>query len=353
MELTPGQRAQALAARALLRLPDRLQLLLAGGRPIVRDGYQLDPQVQHMLAMNRRVRRQPMHELSVPAARRAMEVDTNLMPPRAGAMAQVLDDRVEGPGGTIPVRIYRPAGAGRPAPALVYFHGGGFVVGSLDSHDAVCRVLADEAGCVVIAVDYRLAPEHRFPAAVEDALAAFRALHGRAEALGIDPRRVAVGGDSAGGNLSAVVSLQTRGEPARPAFQLLIYPCTDLTMSMPSIVSMGRGLILDRAMMDWFLGHYIPPEQRGDPRASPLLAEDLRGAPPAGVFTAGFDPLRDEGEAYARKLEAAGVAVEYVCHGGMFHGFINVCGGLHHGRPGLSAMAASLRRALAPRASDR
>lgn len=341
-----SHRFQAFAARLLLALPDSLQRRLAGGAPVERDGYTLDPQVQHMLAMQRRMRRPRFQDVTVERARREMDVNTWLLAPSTPALESVRDDMFPGPGGPIPVRIYRPRGLAAPAPATVYFHGGGFVVGGLDSHDPVCRILAHEARCVVIAVDYRLAPEHRFPAAADDAVAAFRHVAASAGALGIDPRRIAVAGDSAGGNLSAVVSLETRGDAVRPAFQLLIYPAVDLTMSFPSIRSLGRGFFLEKATIEWFMSHYLRgPEDGRDLRASPWFA-DVAGAPPAAVFTAGFDPLRDEGEAYARKLEAAGVPVTYTCHGGMFHGHISASGGLSNARPALGDMTAALRQAL-------
>lgn len=341
-------RLQARVARALLSLPDSVQLRLAGGRPLAQDGFVIDPQVQHMLALHRRIGRPHTHALPVARARVEMNVNAALLAPMAPPLEHVYEDMFPGADrwNKIPVRVYRPHGATRPGPALVFFHGGGFVVGGLDSHDTVCRIFAAEAGCVVFAVDYRMGPEHRFPAAPDDALAAFRHVAAQAGQLGVDPRRIAVAGDSAGGNLSAVVALDTRDDAIRPAFQLLIYPATDLTMSFPSIGSLGEGFFLERATMDWFVMHYLGDDgDRRDPRASPLFAE-VAGAPPAAVFTAGFDPLRDEGEAYARKLEAAGVPVSYTCHGGLFHGHINACGGVSNARPALSEMTAALRRGL-------
>lgn len=348
LRLALHHRLQARAARALLSLSDRTLLRLSGGRPFARDGLTLDPQVQLLLTLQRRLKRPLLHELSVAGARRELEVNCHIMAPAARPLASVADDTFPGPGGPIPVRIYRPHGVPRPAPALVFFHGGGFVTGSLDSHDPICRLFADEARCVVLAVDYRMGPEHRFPAAPDDALAAFRHVATHTGPLGLDPARLAVAGDSAGGNLSAVVALATRGDPVRPAFQLLIYPAVDLTMSFPSIEIMGKDLFLERATMDWFLAHYLRDDaDRHDLRASPWLAPDVRGAPPACIVTAGFDPLRDEGDAYARKLRDAGVAVEHVRHTGLFHGFISVCGGLSHALPPVLEMAAALRRALA------
>jgi acetyl esterase len=348
VRLALHHRLQARSVRALLKLPDRVLLRLVGERPLERDGLVLDAQVQFMLAMQRRLRRPLFHELPVEAARREMEVNSHILAPPAPPLAEVRDDTVPGPAGPIPVRIYRPRGVPRPAPALVWFHGGGFVLGSLDSHDPTCRLLADEGRCVVVAVDYRMAPEHRFPAAYDDALAAFRHVAAHTGALGLDPARLALGGDSAGGNLATGAALATRGDAVRPAFQLLVYPALDLTMSFPSIETMGHGMFLERATMDWFVGHYLRSEaDRRDPRASPWLAEDVAGSPPTLIVTAGFDPLRDEGEAYAGKLRAAGVAVDLVRHPGMFHGFLAVGGGLSHARPPVLALAAALRRALA------
>jgi len=348
LRLALHHRIQARAARALLKLPDSVLLRLSGGRPLERDGLVLDPQVQLLLTLQRRMKRPLLHQLSVAGARRELDVNCHIFAPAARALASVTDDAIPGPAGKLPVRIYRPRGVPRPAPALVYFHGGGFVTGGLDSHDPVCRLLADEARCVVISVDYRMAPEHKFPAAPDDALAAFRHVASHTGPLGLDPQRLAIGGDSAGGNLSAVVALATRGDAVRPAFQLLIYPATDMTMSFPSIASMGKDLFLERATMDWFLGHYLRSDaDRHDLRASPWFNPDVAGAPPALVVTAGFDPLRDEGEAYARKLQDAGVAVELVRHASLFHGFISVCGGMSHTLPPVLAMAAAVRRALA------
>jgi acetyl esterase len=348
LRLALHHRLQAAAVRNLLKLPDRVLLRMIRERPLTRDGLVLDPQVQFLLAMQRRLERPLLHEVGLAQARRELEINSHILAPRPRPLADVRDDAFPGPAGKIPVRIYRPRGVPRPAPALLYFHGGGFVLGGLDSHDPVCRLLADEARCVVLSVDYRLAPEHRFPAAPDDALAAFRHVAAHAGLLGLDPKRIALGGDSAGGNLSAVTALATREDPVRPAFQLLIYPATDLTMSFPSIATMGEGMFLERATMHWFLERYLrTPDDRLDPRASPWFAPDVAGVPPALVVTGGFDPLRDEGEAYARKLTDAGVAAELVRHPGMFHGFISVCGGLSHALPPVLDIAAAVRRALA------
>jgi acetyl esterase len=261
----------------------------------------------------------------------------------------VEDRTAPGATGERRVRVYRPAAAAGPAgPGLVWFHGGGFTIGSIESHDGICRALADESGAVVVSVDYRLAPESRFPAAVDDAVAVTRSIRDAVASYGIDPRRLAVGGDSAGGNLAAVTSQALRGTSPPLAFQLLIYPATDFTRTMPSHGYFGEGYVLTRSTMDWFLESYLPgPEAIQDPRASCLFAKDLTGLPPAFVLTAGFDPLRDEGKAYAEKMRAAGVAVEHVCVEGVVHGFFNMAGSLREPTRALSLAAERMKKALA------
>jgi len=260
----------------------------------------------------------------------------------------VEDRRIPGPGGEIGVRLYQPFAGGVQRPLLVYYHGGGWVVGDLDTHDGACRFLALQAGVNVLSVDYRLAPEHRFPAAVDDAVAAFRWAVLHAPELASDPARVAVGGDSAGGNLAAVVSqLTARDGGPRPAFQLLIYPVADLSTKHESYRLFREGFFLTEKQMDWYRGHYLSDESAArDPRASPLLAEPLKNLPPAYVATSGFDPLRDEGERYARKLEAAGVPVTLRRHGGLIHGFANATGVGTSSRRAMEEICAALRAAL-------
>jgi len=239
--------------------------------------------------------------------------------------AAAVEDRTIGAG--IRIRLYRPEGKG-PFPVLLFFHGGGWVVGDLETHDATCRYIAHATGAAVLAVDYRLAPEHRFPAAVDDAVAAFAWAVGDAASLGADSARVGVAGDSAGGNLAAVVAQQTtRAGGPRPAAQLLIYPVTDLSTKHPSYRLFSDGFFLTEADMDWYRGNYLRDEADArDPLASPLLAPDVAGLPPAIVLTAGFDVLRDEGEAYARRLRDAGVSVELRRTAGQIHGFANAIG---------------------------
>ena len=265
-------------------------------------------------------------------------------------LASVEDRHIPGPAGEIPIRVYASE-ARVPQPILVYFHGGGFVIGSLTSHDPLCRVLAARIPAIVVAVDYRLAPEHPFPAAAEDAYAALCWVAEHARALGGDPGRIAVGGDSAGGNLSAVVSLLAR-ERSGPSLvhQLLIYPVTDFSFETRSHLDNAEGYLLTRALMEWFLGHYFSgPTPRADPRFAVLRAPDLRGLPPATVLTAEFDPLRDEGESYAARLRAAGVPVEVMRYDGMIHGFFPNPALFPQAEAAIDAVADVLRIAFGPR----
>ena len=264
------------------------------------------------------------------------------------AIGKVEDRAIPGPGSDIPVRIYTPVASGSTVPALVYFHGGGWVIGDLDTHDALCRTLANEAGCKVIAVDYRLAPEHPFPAAFDDCLAAVKWVEKNASDIGIDPNRIAVAGDSAGGNLAAAVALQAKADKGpHIAFQLLIYPVTDAPRGTKSYKDFAEGHFLEADGMDWFWNHYVAGADAGDARHSPLRAASLAGLPPAYVVTAGFDVLRDEGKAYAEALKKAGVAVECVNYEGMIHGFFNLQGVLDVAREAVKAAAKALKEALA------
>lgn len=293
----------------------------------------------------------PTHTLSPADARafyRERRVATQPLP---AEVAEVRDLAADGPHGTIPVRLYRPLGSGAgPLPVLVYYHGGGWVIGDLDTHDVLCRELANGAGCAVVAVDYRMGPEHRFPAAVDDALAATRWVRREAAALGLDANRLAVGGDSAGGNLAAVVSIAARDAGDLPiAFQLLIYPATDMRRGHPSHQANGQGYLLTSDTMTYFHDHYITdPAHDLDWRASPLLHADLSKLPPALVLTAGYDPLRDEGAAYAEALTAAGNHAVYVCFERQIHGFITMGKVLDEANTAVALCAAELRRALAP-----
>jgi acetyl esterase/lipase len=256
-----------------------------------------------------------------------------------------------GPAGALAYRSYTPIeAAGEPLPALVYFHGGGFVIGDLDTHEGLCRLFANASGCRVISVEYRLAPEHKFPAAVEDAYAAASWAAEHARELGIDPGRIAIGGDSAGANLSAVVCqlAKERGGP-RLALQLLLYPGTNSADETASRRALAEGYLLEKKSMEWFFQQYVEPgTDPNDPRISPLLAPDVSGLPPAHIHTAEFDPLVDEGEAYAKKLAAAGVPVEYTCHPGMIHHFFCLAGAIPYARTAIANAGAAVRKALAP-----
>ena len=245
-------------------------------------------------------------------------------------VARVENRAVPGPDGPVPVRIYWPQEPpATPLPALVYFHGGGWVICDLDTHDPTCRAITNRVGCVVVSVDYRLAPEHKFPAAAEDAYAATLWVAANATDLGVDATRIAVGGDSAGGNLTAAVALMARDrralQPRAPeiVFQLMVYPVTDLTtMDTPSHRDNGEGYFLTTAAMDWYRRQYLTDlSEASHPYASPLQAADLSGLPPALVITAELDPLRDEGEAYAARLRDSGVSATTSRYDGVFHGF--------------------------------
>ncbi|MEM7413135.1 MAG: alpha/beta hydrolase [Myxococcota bacterium] len=261
-------------------------------------------------------------------------------------VAKVIDRTIPGPAGEIPVRVYLPEGDG-PFPGLVYFHGGGFVVGNLDTHDGVCRQLANGAGCAVVSVDYRLAPEHRFPAAPEDCYAATAWVAKEGAALGIDTSRLAVGGDSAGGNLTAATTLlaRERGGP-KLRFQLLVYPVTDCAFDTASYEENATGYFLTRSLMRWFWDQYLAePAEAEQAIASPLRAQDVAGLPPGICITAGYDPLRDEGEAYAKRLVDAGVACPVSRYDGMIHGFFSMP--FDASRQALQEAAKALREALA------
>jgi acetyl esterase len=303
----------------------------------------LEPTTAAMLEQFAAADAPPMSALPPEAAR---EMYKAMQPPAPEIEIGAVEDRsIPGPAGTIDLRIYRPEGPG-PFPLHLHYHGGGWVIGDLDTHDADCRELCRGAGCVVVAVDYRLAPEHAFPAAPEDCYAATRWAVDNAEALGARPGPISVGGDSAGGNLAAAVALMARdrGGP-EIALQLLVYPVTDATMDTASYVDNAEGYLLTRDSMEWFWNHYCPAESRTDPLASPLKAEDLAGLPPAVVMTAEFDPLRDEGQAYADRLRDAGVEVEYRCFDGLIHGFFSQARMIPAARAGVDMAVEALRRA--------
>jgi acetyl esterase len=344
-----GARLEAGITRGLSELPARAQRLLGGPRPVRIDGQVLDPEVQLLLRLMRIARRPEFETLPLPEARQEIRREAASVAGRPLPVARVEATTIPGPAGTLMARLYVPWGAPAAGPLLVYLHGGGWVVGDLDTHDIPCRFLAREAGVRVLAVDYRRAPEHPFPAAVHDAVAAVRFAIAEAERLGADPARVAVGGDSAGGNLSAAAArLLAQGDGPAPAFQLLIYPVTDLSRKRRSYELFRDGFFLTERQMDWYRGHYLPDADAAlDPRASPLLADDLTGLPPAHVAVAGFDVLRDEGIEYAGRLLAADVDVSLGRHTGLIHGFANAVAIGRSSRAAMLDAAAALKAGLA------
>jgi len=310
----------------------------------------LDPQARKLLDEAAAAGGPPLCMQTVEEARQGARDKAAVTSLSPEPVARVEDRCIPGPGGDIPVRIYTPAGPG-PLPVLVYFHGGGWVMSDLDTHDGLCRALANRSGAVVVSVDYRLAPEARFPAALEDASAATLWVWRNAASLGADPSRVAVGGDSAGGNLAAATCLWARERGAPPiAFQLLIYPVVDRDFDNRSYHENAEGYHLSRESMIWFWRQYLAEEADGrNPLASPLRADSLAGLPSALVLTAEYDPLRDEGEAYAARLREAGVPVTLTCYQGMIHGFVRMAGVLDQGKRAIDQAGAALRSALPAR----
>jgi acetyl esterase len=310
----------------------------------------LHPQARALLDLIELRGLPPTHTLSPKDARALYRERRHATQPPPPKIGEVKDITASGPNGPIPMRLYRPLDqpGGAMLPVLVYFHGGGFVIGDLDTHDTLCRELSNQARCAVVAVDYRLAPEHRFPAALTDCIAAVRWIRDGAAELQLDAARLAVGGDSAGGNLAAVVCIDARDRGDPPiAFQLLIYPATDLSCTLPSHAENGQGYLLTRETIDYFTGHYIPDRaQHGDWRASPIVHPDLSNLAPALVLTAGFDPLRDEGAAYAERLSAAGNRAVYINFPRQIHGFITMGRVIDEANTAVVLCAAELRRVL-------
>lgn len=309
----------------------------------------LDPDAARALQLVRAAGRPPYEALTVDEARRAYDNVRIAVAPAPQDVASVQDLPAAGPDGPIPLRHYVPMGAdAAKLPALVYCHGGGWVLGDLESHDGVCRHLANRVACVVVSVGYRLAPEHKFPAAVEDAIAATRWVARHAPDLRVDADRIAVGGDSAGATLAAVTCLAARetGVP-KLRYQLLLYPVTDLDMSSPSQARLAEGYLLTRNTLSWFYANYLRgPEDKADWRASPLKAASVAGLPPALVLTASHDPLCDEGEAYARRLIEAGVRVTTWRVPGQLHGFLPMGRLMRAAGPTLDEIARHLKAAL-------
>jgi acetyl esterase len=288
----------------------------------------LDPDAAAVYKAFQEAGRPAYETLTAPEAREYYLNARFVSNPEPPELADVKPLSIAAPHGTIPARIYTPKTlrmADGAAPCLVFYHGGGWVIGDLDSHDVVCRKLAHEGELIVISVDYRLAPEHKFPAAVDDAMSAAKWIAANAKALGIDTTRLTVGGDSAGGNLAAVVALAARdGDGPKIAGQLLIYPATDFAMKHPSHSEPETSLLLTHSVIKWFCNHYLGGADIDNWKASPARAATFSALPPAYVLTAGGDPLRDEGDDYAKRLKEAGVAVTYRHFAGQFHGFFTM-----------------------------
>jgi acetyl esterase len=342
-----AERLERSVIRALLSLPDPLKRRIAGA-PLTRDGLTLDLDTQVLLRLAERDPEPPLRTLTPAQAREHLRSSAGRVVARGAAMAEVRALTVTGGAGARPARLYVPAEAAAGESALVvYLHGGGWVVGDLDTHDAVCRALARSSGARVLSVGYRLAPEHPFPAGVEDALASYRDAVARAGELGADPARIALAGDSAGAHLATVAARLAAADERPPAFQLLIYPVTDCVEVAPSRLEFAEGFLLTKENMDWYEENFIGAHDRADARISPLRAESLAGLAPAFVVTAGFDPLRDEGEAYARRLRAEGVPTMLRRHAGYVHGFTHMMVGGSGPREAVAEMGGVLRAALA------
>ncbi|QFG21169.1 alpha/beta hydrolase [Actinomadura sp. WMMB 499] len=325
--------------RGMFALPDPIRRVLAGA-PVRRDGQLLALDAQLLLSLSR-LEQRSLGGGRPADARRAMERSSHLIsgkPPRPVRTRDVA-------AGDVPARLYTPAGLAEGSPLLVFYHGGGWVIGDLDTHDPVCRYLAVNAEVRVLSVGYRLAPEHPYPAAAEDALEAWAYAAAHAAELGADPDALAVGGDSAGGNLAAVVGLRAE---RRPDFALLFYPATDMSVRRRSRELFAEGFFLTDADMVWFSDHYCPDEKRRtEPDASPLLAADVAGFPPTYLVTAGFDPLRDEGEEFAKRLAGAGVPVALRRQEDLIHGFANMWGLGGRFREAMAEAAGALRTGMA------
>jgi acetyl esterase len=338
---TKAAAAKGAAMRSLMKLPAPVIRRLVG-KPVVVDGKTLHPEMQLILKLEG----PPVESLPVSRGRKQVLAGARLAggTPPIGA---VTDRTIAGPAGDLHLRFYTPRGMRGSAPALFFIHGGGWVYGSLDSHDATCRFLAEEAQVRVIAVDYRLAPESQFPAAFDDTWAAWQWIVDHAQGIGVDRARLAIGGDSAGGNLAAIIAQRAAREQFHaPTFQLLIYPATDFATERPSRATFAEGFYLTKAFMDLTNENYLlGNEDLDDPRLSPIH-NDVKGVAPAYIVTAGFHLLLDEGREYANKLRDAGVAVEYVCEEGLIHGFANMVSLGSAAPKAMRRVAAALTRGL-------
>jgi acetyl esterase len=318
------------------------------GHRIRRGSRTMDPKAQIVGEFVKSIR-VPGYFPPLPELRQQLRTMVTLMDEPAPALPRIEDIRIPGPAGAIPARVYAPSAGGAPPPTVAYFHGGGWVQGDLETHHGLCARLAQHAGALVVAVDYRLAPEHKFPAAVEDCLAAYRWLRERGRDIGADSARVAVAGDSAGGNLSAVVSqLAASGGTPVPTCQALIYPAVDFALDTDSHRDLADGHVIPRDRILWYSQQYLRTEaDKTDLRASPLRAPSLAGQPPTLIVTAGFDPLRDEGSAYGDRLRAAGVAVVHREYPGQIHAFVSLTKAIPQGMACTLEIAQYLRHHLA------
>jgi acetyl esterase len=311
----------------------------------------LDPDAQQVLDMIKAAGRPPFNTLTPDEARGFFNAGRTIMQPDPPEVAEARDLEAPGPNGPVKLRLYRARGtaAGAVLPCLVYYHGGGWVLGDLDSHDQACRAIANAAGCCVVAVDYRLAPEVKFPGAISDSAAATRWIIDNAGPLAIDPARIAIGGDSAGGNIAAVMALMARDAYLpKVAFQLLIYPVTDMGMGHESYQRVTEGYPLVASTMKWFIDHYLPsPADVADWRASPLRAASLAGTAPAMVITCAHDPLCDEGVEYAKRLDREGVPVTHLHYNDQMHGFLTMGKLIRASASMIDMMAVALKRAWA------
>lgn len=341
-------RVQAAVLHGVLGLPSPVLRRIAGA-PVRLDGQELALQAQALLRLQSLAGRTRLSADTAEKARAGMAEANEIMRGTPITGVDVTERSIPASWGPMAARLYRPGSAGETSALMVFYHGGGWVIGDLDSHDDVCRFIAKHTGIRVLAVDYRLAPENPFPAAVDDAVEAYQYALDNADELGTSPDSIAVGGDSAGGNLAAVVSQQaTKAGIKKPVLQMLLYPAVDASSRRRSRELFGNGFLLTDGDMDWFMNSYQPAvSQRGDPRVSVLLADDLSELPPAYVVTAGFDPLRDEGEEYVRRMTEAGTQVVHRRFDDLIHGFVNLIGAGGRFQEAMFEIVGSLRTTLA------